>query len=160
MVRIGSRMPASAATRDELPATAWRTRPAATRPRLVCDRGDAAAFDLDAGDLGLLVNLDAAPRRAHGVAPGDRIVAGDGAGLVIERAENRIADVVRQIELGTELRDLVGKDQLGADAEMLVDLGPPAHGADRGVGMGERQVAALGIHDVDAEVVRRGRGRA
>ncbi len=43
-------------------------------------------------------------------------------------------------------------DELGIDAEMLVHLGPPARGAHRRVGMGEREMAALGIHHVDVEV--------
>ena len=39
------------------------------------------------------------------------------------------------------------------DAEMLVDLGAPARGAHRRVGMREREVPALRIHDVHVEVV-------
>ena len=36
---------------------------------------------------------------------------------------------------------------------MLVDLGAPARRAQRGVGVGEREMAALRIHDVDVELV-------
>ena len=130
------------ATSELLPATACSTRPALTKPRLVSTPTDAAVLDPDAGDLGLGVDLDAAPGGAAGIAPGHGVVAGDRARRMIEGAEDRVAHLVRQIELRAEPADVVGPDQLEVDAQMLVDLGPPARGTDGGVGVGERQVAA------------------
>ena len=51
-----------------------------------------------------------------------------------------------------EPRQIVQADHLGLDAEMLVDLRPPAHRPQGGIGMGERQMAALGIEDVEVEL--------
>ena len=118
------------------------------------DALDAAALDQEAGDLGLGVDLDAAPHRLLGIAPGDAVMPRDGAGRMVERAEDRIAHVVRHVHHRAEPGDVVRADQFGIDAEMLVDLGPPARRAQRGVGMGEGEMAALGIHDVDVELDR------
>ena len=66
----------------------------------------------------------------------------------------------REIELGQSARDLAPADHLGFDAQMLVHLGAPAHGAQRGVGVGQREVAALGIHEVEVELVGQARETA
>ena len=54
---------------------------------------------------------------------------------------------------GTEALDLIGIDELGIDAEMLVHLGAPTAGAHGGVGMGEREMAAHRIEDVVVELL-------
>ena len=125
-----------------------------TKPRLVSTPDGPAVLDPDAGDLGLGVDLDAAPGGAAGVAPGDRVVPRDRARRVVEGGQDRVADLVGQVELRAEPPDVVGPDQAGIDAQMLVDLGPPAGGAHGGVGVGEGQVAAGRVEDVEVEVGR------
>ena len=44
-------------------------------------------------------------------------------------------------------------DDAGVDALELVHLGPPVHRAQRRVGVGQREVAPLGEHDVQVQVV-------
>ncbi len=117
------------------------------------DALEAAVLDEDARDLGMGMYLHAPHHGALGIAPGDGVVAGDGAGRVIERAEHGIAHILRQVHRRAQAAYLVGEDQLGIDAQMLVDLGAPAAGADGGVGVGQGEMAAFGIEDVVAEVV-------
>ena len=106
------------------------------------------------GDLGLLVDLDAALVGAAGVAPGDGVVARDGAGRMVQRAQDRrVRRRSRGRSAGTSRLMSSGADHLAVDAEVLVDLGPPAHGAQRGVGVRQREVAALGIEQVEVEVL-------
>ena len=100
------------------------------------------------------MNFDAAPRRVRGVSPRHGVVPHDGAGFVIERAHDGVAHVIRKIELRTDPGDLVRKDQLGPDAEMLVDFRPPPAGAQGRIGVREREVAPLGVEDVVVQLVR------
>ena len=154
MVRIGSRKPAMRATSLDAPATACTILPARMTPRLV-STPTARPFSIeDPVDARLRVHLDAALDGLLGVAPGDRVVARDGAGRMVERAEDRIAHVVGDVDGRAQPLDLVRPDHLGIDAEMLVDLGAPARRAHRRIRVGEREVAALGIHHVDVELVR------
>ena len=140
----------------------WRAQPgdrlqdlaADDPPARGLDPGDTTLVGENSGHFGLLVDLDPAPGRAHRVAPGHRVMARDGAGFVVEGAEDRETRAAVEVERRAEPRQLVPVHDLGFDPEMLVDLRPPAHGPQRGVVMGERQVAALGIEDVETELVR------
>ena len=100
------------------------------------------------------MDLDAAPHGLLGIAPGDGVMPRDGAGRMVERAEDGIADVLRHVHDRADAADLGGIDHLRIDAQMLVDLGAPARGAHRRIGMRQGEVAALGIHDVDVELDR------
>ena len=115
--------------------------------------GDAALLDGEAGDLGLGVDLRPPLGGVAGIAPGDGVVAGDGARRMIERAQDRIAHILGHVERRAEPVDVVGIDDLGIDAQMLVHLGAPAAGAHGGIGMGEREMAADGIEDVVVEIL-------
>ena len=75
-----------------------------------------------------------------------------GARRMIKGAHDGIADIIRKIEFRTDPGNLAGKNQLALYAQMLVDLSPPARRAYSGIGVGERQVTALGIHQVDIEL--------
>ena len=57
-------------------------------PRRGIDADDAAALHSDAGDLGLLMDLHAAPVGAAAVAPGHGVMARDRARLVEQRAQD------------------------------------------------------------------------
>ena len=50
---------------------------------------DRAIAHVDSQNLGVLVNFDALTVGAARITPGDRVVARDGAGLVIQRAQDR-----------------------------------------------------------------------
>ena len=135
----------------------WSRRPPAAPcrsaiwPRLVSTPVTRPVLDDEAGDLGLGVNLHAPLGGVAGIAPGDGVMAGDGARRMIERAEDRIAHILGHVERRAEPVDLVGIDQLGIDAQMLVHLGAPAAGAHGRIGMGEGEMAAHGIEDVVVE---------
>src|SRR5262249_38066797 len=108
-----------------------------------------------AGDARLLVDLDAAAVGPAGVGPGDGVVAGDGPGGGGEGADDgRLGAAageggVRQALLGERRADNVA-----GDGEGLVDLPPPALGAQRGRRVGQGEVAALGEEQVEVEGAR------
>ena len=99
------------------------------------------------------MQLNAALGGARRIGPHDRVVPGGGAGRVVQRREHRVPHVDGQIEAGRQLGDVVGEDQLGIDAQVLVHLGAPAHGPDGGIGVGQRQMAALGVLQVEVQLV-------
>ena len=59
-----------------------------------------------------------------------------------------------QIDLGDGLLDELRADDLGVDAEVLVDLGAPALGAQCGRRVCQGEVAALGVEQVVVEFPR------
>ena len=69
------------------------------------DRGDPVAVALEAGDLGVLVDLDAAPVGRAREPPDDGVVADDPAGRVVQRADDRVRGPLREVELRAELPD-------------------------------------------------------
>ena len=114
--------------------------------------GAGAALDVDVEDLGLLDDVDAVVVGTACVAPDHCVVADDAAWRVVECPQDRVAGVRRDVEAGGLLLDLLRIDDAGVDALELVDLGPPVHGAQRGVGVGQREVASFGEHDVQVQV--------
>ena len=58
-----------------------------------------------------------------------------------------------QVDRGTRGLHVLGLDVL-VYPQVLVHLGPPAHGAQRAVGVRQREVAALGVEEVVVEVAR------
>ena len=115
---------------------------------------DLAVLDVDAGHGRLLVNLDAAAVGLAGVAPGHRVVPHDRARRMIERAHDRRVAAARQIDVRADAVDFLGRDHVAVHAQVLVHLGPPAHGAQRALGVGQREVPALGVEQVDVQVLR------
>ena len=89
-----------------------------------------------------------------GVAPVDGVVADGAAGRVVERAEDRIPGVLAHVHERDQPGDLVRADHLGVDPLQLVDLGPPPHGPQGRVVVGQRQVPPLGEHDVEVQLRR------
>ena len=69
------------------------------------DRDDPVAAALEARDLGVLMDLDAAAVGRAREAPHDRVVADDPARRVVERADDRVRRPLREVELRAELRD-------------------------------------------------------
>ena len=94
MVRIGSRKPAMRATSLERAGHRLHDLAGADDAAARLDADGAAVLDDDLVDARLRVHLDAALDGLLGIAPGDRVVARDGAGRMVERAEDRIAHVV------------------------------------------------------------------
>ncbi len=116
------------------------------------DSRHGAVADFDAGDTSLLVDLDPLAVGRSGITPGDGVMAGDGAGWMIESADDgRLVSAASQVHFGNALPDEVRADHLAADAECLVDLGPPALGAQGGVGVSQREMAAFGIEQVETK---------
>ena len=102
----------------------------------------------------VLMDLDAAAVGAAAVAPGDGIVARNRTGRVIQRAEDRrVPPQVRSI-IGTDALHSLRADHFAVHPEVLVHFGPPAHGAHRGVGVGQREMAARRVEQVQVEVLR------
>ena len=87
-----------------------------------------------------------------GVAPDDRVVPDDPAGRVVERAQDRVPGLRRGVQVRHQALDLGRVDDLGVDALHLVDFGPPAHGAQGRVVVGQREVPAPGEHHVVVQV--------
>ena len=128
--------------RGVLPATAHSTRCVAMSPREVRTPATAPSRTSMPENLGVLVDFDAAPVGAARVAPRDRVVPRDGARLVVQRAEDRrVAAAVRSI-CGTSFFTNAASTTSRAHAEVLVDLGAPARGAQVGVRMREREMPA------------------
>ena len=98
------------------------------------------------------MNLHPALGRLLGITPGHGIVAGGGAVDVPQPGEHRqVAGI--EVEGGHQFADLLAVDHLAAPAKVLVDLGPLAERTHGGIGVGQRQLAALRIHDVEVEFV-------
>ena len=124
---------------------------AAVRPH----RRDAVAVRaVDAGDLGVRVDLRAARVRAACEAPDDRVVADDAARRVVQRAEHRMHGVVGHLHRRAQRLDLVGPDEPRVDAVEPVDLGAVGHDEHRAVRVGEREMTAAAEEDVEVEVLR------
>ncbi len=98
------------------------------------------------------MDVDAALVGVVGVAPHDRVVANDAAGRMVEGSQDGVAGVVAHIQVRAEAFDFIGPDNSGIDALNLVDLRPPAHGAHRAVGVGQRQMPTLAEHDVEIKL--------
>ena len=153
---IGKGTPAMSATSVAQPAVQLTT----TGAEIVTPAGayarDPTVLGGDAEHLGVLVDLHSQGISSTGVTPIDCVVADDPPRRVVKRTEDRVPDVGGDVHIGDEGLDLIGRDHLGVDSLELVDLGPPAHRAQRAVGVGQRQVAPLGEHDVEIEVSGQG----
>ena len=114
-----------------LPGHGLQHAVAADRAARGLDAGRATALDLNPGDFGVGMQLDATLGGPRRIGPHDRVVPGGRAGRVVERRQHRMPHVGGQIEAGRQLGDVVGEDQLGVHPEVFVHLGAPAHGADR-----------------------------
>src|SRR5262249_16292387 len=65
--------------------------------------------------------------------------------------DRRLVSAARQIHLGHAALDELRSDNLAVDAEVLVHLGAPALRPQRGRGMSQREMAALGKEQVEVE---------
>jgi hypothetical protein len=101
-----------------------------------------------------LVDVHAAGVGPARVSPHDGVVPDDPAGRVVQRAHDRVPRAGRGIQVRHQPLDLGGADHLGLHALQLVDLGTPAHRAQRRIAVRERQVPAPGEHDVEVQVGR------
>lgn len=68
----------------------------------------------------------------------------DAARWMVERPEDRVVGILGDVQKGGEFANRLGVNDLGINPVQLVDLGAPVHRAQRGVAVGEREVAALG----------------
>ena len=119
------------------------------------DARDPAIRDFNVGDTGLLVYFHAFAVGPARISPRHGIVAGDGPRRVVERTDDgRLVPAAVQVDLGDGLLDELRADDFGIDAEVLVDLGAPALGAQRGRRVRQGEVAALGVEQVVVELPR------
>ena len=115
----------------------------------------APVRDVEAGHLGVLVDLDTGAAHLLRVAPDDSVVPDDPAGRVVERTEDRPGDaLVRDVDLRAELLHLLRVDHVAVDAEQLVDLRPLLLHDERPVRVREREVPMLREHEVEVQVLR------
>src|SRR5207248_5539471 len=106
-------------------------------------------------DGGLLVDFDAAAVGPAGQAPGHRVVPGDRPRRVVQgAADRRQVAAAGQVQLGNALLDEGGVDDFAVDAQVLIDFRPPALRAQGRLGVGQGEVAALGVKEVQAQVAR------
>ena len=123
-------------------------------PAVRPNAGDATALDVHARHLGALVHVHAHAVGHPRVRPHDGVVADHAPGRVVERGHDREVGMAREVELRTELRDLVRVDHPGVDAEESVHLRALV-GDDHGaLGVRERQVTLLREQEVVVELLR------
>ncbi len=150
---IGSSTPAIAHTSVLQPAVALITWPGLDRAAVGAHGGDApVAGLLEALDLRVRVDLDARAVGAARIAPDDGVVADDPARRVVERADDRVGDVLGDVQLRAQALDLGRVDQPRVDPVQAVDLGAVGHHEHRAVAVRERQVPALGEQQVEVEL--------
>jgi hypothetical protein len=89
-----------------------------------------------------------------GVSPYDRVVADDPAGGVIESPDDRIGDLLGDVQLRAQALDLGRVHQLRVDPVQAVDLRAVGHHEHRPVGVGEREVPTLREQQVEVELGR------
>ena len=149
---MGVRKPTMSRIRGVNPATAHSTRGVAIGPARGVHARDASALQANSGHLGLLVDLHAAAVGPPSVAPRHGIMAGDRAGLVEQGAEDGGVASATHVDRGYAALDERGVHGFRAHSEMLVDLGAPAHGAHRRIGMGQRVMPTRRIKQVQVEI--------
>ncbi len=71
---------------------------------------------------------------------------------MVKRPHHRETRMIAEIHEGNQRFDLIGINHPAVDALNLVDFGPPAHGAQRGIGVGQRHVATLWEHDIEIKI--------
>jgi len=97
------------------------------------------------------VYFDAVRHRPLGVTPGHCVVPRQRTGRVIERAEDGVTNLLRHVQGRAQAADLVGVDHSESTPRCLFTRAP-ARGAHRGVGVRERKMPALRIHDIDVDL--------
>ncbi|MCY1180961.1 hypothetical protein D9M71_118660 [compost metagenome] len=90
--------------------------------------------------------------RLFGVTPSHCVMPGSCAVYVPETCDHREMPRV-EVECRHELTNLLTVKHFGAPAEVFVDLCTLTERAYGGVGVGERQLATMGIHDVEVEFI-------
>jgi len=79
-------------------------------------------------------------------------VARDRTRFVKQRAQDRRMSPTVDVDHRNRLLDEGRVDGLRAHAEMLVDLGPPAHGPHRRIGVRQRKMSARRVEQIQVEV--------
>src|ERR1700730_4524180 len=97
------------------------------------------------------MDMDASGIRSSRITPVDCIVTNDPARRVVERSENRVSHVLRNIQGWYQSLDFLPIDDFGSDALELVDLSPPTHRAQRTVSVGEGEMARLREHHIEIQ---------
>ena len=134
------------------PAVALSTTRVAMSPRVVRTPADPAIGHVDAGDLGVLMDVHTEGIRAAGVPPDDGVVPDDASRRMPQRAEYRVPRALADVNERGQPLDLSWIDHLGIDALDLVHLRAPAHRPQRGVAVRQGEMAALREHHVEVEV--------
>src|SRR5229473_1465112 len=97
-------------------------------------------MDVDAGGVG-----------SSRITPVDRIVTNDSARRVVERSENRVSHVLRNIQGWYQSLDFLRIDDFRSNALELVDLSPPTHRAQRTVIVSQGEMARLREHHIEIQ---------
>ena len=113
-----------------------------------------AARHVDAGDLAVLDDVDAARVCRTGVAPGDRVVARVAAPPLQGAAHDRVARLHRGVEDRAERLDLFGREQLGIDRVEPVGVDPPGRLLQVVDVVDQVEHAALAEHQVVVQLLR------
>ena len=135
------------------PAATMATLPARIGAARRLDAGDAAAVDVDGGHLGALDQVDAEAVGGPRVAPRDVVVLGDPAARLVRRAEDRVADVGRDVDDRAEALDVLGREPFGVDAVESIGVDAAHALADVAQVVGQVHDAALAEEQVVVELL-------
>ncbi len=110
------------------------------------DADHLSAVERQTGHRRALVDVDAAAHGALGVGPHHPVVPRRRGVGVVAGAEDRPHSAAGEVELGTDLGDALGLDELGAGATGGVDLGAGALGAHPHLAVRQPQEALPLVH--------------
>ena len=119
------------------------------RPGTGFDSDRTPVFDHNISNFRMRMYFNAERGRCTCIRPGDRIMPRYRARSMIQRSGNRVADVIAEIQFRAEFCYFVRIYQFRIDAQMFVDLGAPARCSQSSVRMRQRQMAPLGIEDIE-----------
>ena len=149
---IGSSMPAIRATSEELPAAASPSFRHSMKPLLVSTPFDLAVVDLDAVDLAILDNVDAAAVRAARIAPRDGIMT-DGAAAPLQYGAADRKAALSKSRNGTIFRTSSRSSKFTIDAVNAHRIAAPRERIALRIGMEEIEHAALADHGIVIEIL-------
>src|SRR5437879_1619971 len=116
-------------------------------------RTGALVLELDGYDFRVLMDLGSPLIGATPVAPGYRVVTGDRARGVIKRPHHRRVAAAGHVHHRDRGAHGLAVDRLTRDAEVLVDLGTPAHRAPGGNRAREPEMAAGAVGQIQVEIL-------
>ena len=117
------------------------------------DARDGSIVHLDAGHLREGMDRHARPIDRAGIGPNHGVMPDDPARRVIKTRHDGKSRMIAYVEPRNQPCNLIQEDQPAVHAQDLVDFRPLPEARDRPVGVGQGQVALLGEHDIEVELL-------